>query len=850
MARRPRKRLAKRLKKRRPFPRQERRPPPQFAKRHHNLPAQFTSFIGRESEIVEIKRLLGATRLLTLIGVGGCGKTRLALQTAGELLDQFPDGVWFVDLAALSNSTLVPKAVATALGVPEQPRRNVADVLIDSLRSSKALLIVDNCEYLLPPCADVIGTLLRECSELRILATSREPLNLKGETQWTVPCLALPDRRSPATTDGAMKYDAVRLFVDRAAAAHSAFAITDRNAPAIAQLCLQLDGIPLAIEMAAVWVRVLTTEEIVTRLSDRFRFLASRGRVVTPRHQTLKMAMDWSYESLREPERLLLARLSVFAGGWTLDAAEATCSGNGVDRASVFTLLTSLVDKSLVVAETNAGRARYRLLETVRQYGLDRLTESGQANEMRRRHRDWCLSLAEVAEPKLRTPEQLTWLQRLDMEHDNLRWALEWSKAENSDKWLRLTAALHQFWFIRSYFTEGREWLEGALGSVSDAPPSVRAVALCGAGILAWRQGDTKGKPLFEQSLALFRQSQDRWGTAYALHHLAHVTEEGELGGAVEGADAASMFEQSVALFQELGDRWGVGWSLLCLGDLALLRGDEIRALALLEESLPLCRETGNMHSLAYVLEHLGIIAGRQGDYARANALLEEAVSIAQQVGDKYHLPFLRYELGNIALAQGGYDRALTLYGEALILQREVGDNPRLGVSFKGLARLACGLGDYGKAARLVGVVDALRAKYGFERLSFDRVDDEQCVAVTLSALGEKSFERLRAEGRRMSLEDAMAYAVEPSKVLKRDGESAEHRTQRRTGLLAPREREVAALITEGKTNREIAAQLSISEGTVEAHVQHILNKLSMNTRAQIAAWIVAHRREAASPPD
>ena len=317
----------------------------------------------------------------------------------------------------------------------------------------------------------------------------------------------------------------------------------------------------------------------------------------------------------------------------------------------------------------------------------------------------------------------------------------------------------------------------------------------------------------------------------------------------MEGADAASMFEQSVALFQEIGDRWGVGWSLLCLGDLALLRGDETRALALLEESLPLCRETGNMHSLAYVLEHLGIIAGRQEDYAQANASLEEAVSIAQQVGDRYHLPFLRYELGNIALAQREYDRALTLYREALILQREVGDNPRLGVSFKGLARLACGLGDYGKAARLVGVVDALRAKYGFERLSFDRVDHEQCVAVTLSALGEKSFERLRAEGRRMNLEDAIAYAVEPSKALKRDGESAEHRTQRRTGVLAPREREVAALITEGKTNREIAAHLSISEGTVEAHVQHILNKLGMNTRAQIAAWMVAHRKESASPP-
>jgi predicted ATPase/class 3 adenylate cyclase/Tfp pilus assembly protein PilF len=723
----------------------------------HNLPIQLTSFIGRTREIAEIKRLLGASRLVTLTGSGGAGKTRLALQAAADAVDDYPGGVWLAEFAPITDPALVPRTVASALGAPEQPGRDINETLVDALRSKTLLLVLDNCEHLLAACADLAAAVLRACPEVRILATSREGLGVPGETLWRVPSLSLPDVRRLPNVEDLVLYEAVRLFVDRAVATTPEFTVTSENAPAVARVCQRLDGIPLAIELAAARVKVLTVEQIAARLDDRFRLLTGGSRTVVPRQQTLRAAIDWSYHLLSEPERVLLRSLSVFAGGWTLEAAESVCAGGSTESASILDLLTSLVDKSLVVAETQRGEARYRLLETIRQYGWDRLVESKEAGDVRTRHRDWYLDLAERAEPKFRGPEQLAWLERLETENDNLRTALEWSKAEEgrAEAWLRLAAALHWFWFMRGDFSEGREWLEGALSIKSNASSSVRARALCGAGLLALRQGDSKAEMLLQESLALFGKLRDKWGTAYSLHHLAHVAER---QGDYERA--AALFEESLSLFRKAENRWGIGLSLHCLGDVTLGRGDYGRAKALLEESLPLCREVGNTFMLAYVLHNLGTVAEKQGDYERATALFEEGLVRTRQVGNKYHIPNLQCSLANVSLRRGDYERAMTLYRQSLVLRKEIGDKPGLVQCLEGLAGVACAQGDYEKAAGLYGAAEALRETLAVHRAPSDQADHDQRVASVRAALRDANFKAAWAEGRAMTLEQAIEYAL------------------------------------------------------------------------------------------
>jgi predicted ATPase/Tfp pilus assembly protein PilF len=723
----------------------------------NNLPRQLTSFIGREKEMAEVKRLLSTAFLVTLTGSGGAGKTRLALQVAAAVVEGFPDGVWLAEFAPITDPALVPKAVASALSVPEQPGREVTETLVDVLRSKALLLVLDNCEHLLAACADLAAALLRACPQVRILATSREGLGVPGENLWRVPSLSLPDVHRLPPSEDLILYEAVRLFVDRAVATVAGFAVTNENAPAVAQVCQRLDGIPLAIELAAARVKVLAVEQIAARLDDRFRLLTGGSRTVVPRQQTLRAAIDWSYHLLSEPERVLLRSLSVFAGGCTLEAAESVCAGGSTESASILDLLTSLVDKSLVLTETQRGEARYRLLETIRQYGWDRLVESKEAGDVRTRHRDWYLDLAERAEPKFRGPEQVAWLERLETEHDNLRTALEWSKAEEgrAEAWLRLAAALHWFWFMRGDFSEGREWLEGALSIQSNASSSVRARALCGAGLLALRQGDSKAEMLLQESLALFGKLRDKWGTAYSLHHLAHVAER---QGDYERA--AALFEESLSLFREGENRWGIGLSLHCLGDVTLGRGDYGRAKALLEESLPLCREVGNTFMLAYVLHNLGTVAEKQGDYERATALFEEGLVTARQVGNKYHIPNLQCSLANVSLRRGDYERAMTLYRQSLAQRKGIGDKPGLVQCLEGLAGVAGAQGDYEKAARLFGAAEALRETLAVHRAPSDQADHDQRVASTRAALGDAVFAPAWAEGRAMTLEQAIEYAL------------------------------------------------------------------------------------------
>ena len=502
------------------FPPEEETPTsPAGAAGRHNLPIARTSFIGRERETLEVKRLLAMTKLLNLKGAGGCGKTRLAVEVARDLVGAYPEGVWLVDLAPLSEAELVPLAVAQALGVREQPGRPLLETLEDTLRSSKLLLVVDNCEHLVEAVATLADTLLDYCPGLRVLATSRETLSAAGEVTWVVPSLTVPDSRqeeayTPQELEG---YESVRLFVQRASQRDPFFELTLSNGQAVAQVCRRLEGIPLAIELAAGRMGVLSAEQLASRLEDFLKLLTG-GPTADPRHRTLRATLEWSHELLGEAERVLFRWLSVFAGGWTLEAAEEVCSGDGVDQDDVLEVLSELVDKSLVVVEAGEERVpRFRMLEPVRQYSQERLQESGTAEQVRERHARYCLALAQEAEPELEGEDQTRWMDRLEAEHDNLRAALSWAlEGGEADLGLRLAGALRLFWVMRGHYSEGRRWYEeglkkGALGpTVGAGERSVRGGILHWSrwAIPSWRESASK------MSLALFRQVGDRRGAA------------------------------------------------------------------------------------------------------------------------------------------------------------------------------------------------------------------------------------------------------------------------------------------------------------------------------------------------
>ncbi len=689
----------------------------------NNLPVQLTSFIGREQEQAEVRRLLSATRLLTLTGSGGAGKTRLALQVAADVTKGYPDGVWLAELAPIADPALVPKTVASALGVPEQPGRDMTETLVDALRPKALLLVLDNCEHLLAACADLAAALLRACPQVLILATSREGLGVPGETVWRVPSLSLPDdvHHLPSSVDLVL-YDAVRLFVDRAVVTTPGFAVTNQNAPAVAQVCKRLDGIPLAIELAAARVKVLAVEQIAARLDDRFRLLTGGSRTVLPRHQTLQAAMDWSYHLLSEPERMLLRRLSVFTGGWTLEAAEAVSSGNGVETDKILDLLTSLVDKSLVLAETQRGEARHRLLETVRQYGRDRLGEAHEAAIVRRRHRDWYLRLAEEAEPNLRGPEQLAWLERLETEHDNFRAALEWSTTESdgAEATVRLAGALYWFWFVRGYWTEARRWLDTALARGTDASPFVLPKTIAAAVYFAWRLGDH--------------------------------------------ARATALGEQGLALCRRLGDQKHAASLLIWLGISALRQGNDDRARALYEESLHSSRALGDTWLTALALSQLGILASHLSDHEEASRLLTESLALMKALGDRYMIAYILSIQGGAARRQGDTEQAAARYVESLVLSRPFVEWWTSGRSLEGLAWVASVKGHLQKAARLFGAAEVVRETVGDYITVLARPTHESCVASVRAGMGDAAFSAAWAEGRAMTLEQAIEYAltVEP----------------------------------------------------------------------------------------
>jgi len=724
----------------------------------NNLSVQLTSFVGREKEVEEVTSLLQRKRLLTLTGVGGIGKTRLALQVAADLTGEFPDGVWWVDLAPLTDPEFVPQAVASAVGLREHPGRPLVDVLLDHLRAKRLLLVLDNCEHLLAACAHLVEALLRGCPHLRLLATSREALAIAGETSYPVSPLTVPDPQRVPPVEDLARYEAIRLFTERACAVLPTFRLTEENAPAVVQVCKHLDGIPLTIEMAAARGKVLPVQEIATRLDDRFRLLTGGSRTAPPRHKTLRAAMDWSYDLLSVEERVLLRRLSVFAGGWGLEAAEAICSGESVEADDILDLLARLVDKSLVIAEAYDGEGRFRMLETVRQYSRDRLVESGEEPILSRRHRDRYLGLAVGAERELHGPDQAKWLARLELEHDNLRAALASTEAEGDvEPLLRLAGALWWFWTVRAHYHEGSRWLAAALSAERTASPGARAKALYGAGVLAWARGDLRqAGQLCAESLGLCRDLGDRTGIAYSLGILGVVA-----WFQADYARAAALLEECLTLARELGYRWPIAMSLSLLGQIAQYLGDYARAGALVEEGLTLFRQLEDRWGIAFALLVLGIGAWRQADYGRAAALLEESIALSRDLGDQLLLAWALHDRGIVAFVEGNYARAGALHREALALRRERGEKWTIPDCLEGLADVAAAEGRPDRAARLFAAGESLRRLSGAPRLPADQPKHAGKVAALRTRLGEPSFATAWAQGERMTVEQAIEYALE-----------------------------------------------------------------------------------------
>ena len=680
----------------------------------NNLPQQVTSFIGRERELVEIGRLLKKTRLVTLLGVGGLGKTRLSLQVAADVMDDFPDGVWLVELAPFADPRLVPQAVASVLGVKEEAGRPVVEVLAKHIADRRLLLILDNCEHLVHACAELAGPLLQAGLHLRILTSSREPLHVAGEMTYPVPSLAIPDALQAITPAAVTQYEAVHLFVDRAIAVHPSFQVTAQNAAAVATICRHLDGIPLAIELAAARVRALAVEKIAERLSDRFRLLTGGARTAPSRQQTLRASIDWSHDLLTAKERILFRRLAVFAAGWTLEAAEAVCSGDDLGQAEVLDVLAGLVDKSLVTVEAQSGR--YAFLETVRQYAEEWLARSGDGDATRSRHLAFFLAVAEKVAPQLLGPEQAAGLKRLDLERENILSALRCCLHEQgaAEQAYRLVQAIKHYWFMRGLLNLGHHVTVEALSIPVFEPHSpARCRALWVAGqICSYTGRYEEAQRYLHESLAIARHHSDQ-------RMIAAV--------------------QNILAFAALG------------------QGDRAAAKIHCEEALKLARELGSKAEIAVASNALAQLNRLDGNLDGAEPLYEEAVVVAHELGIREFAAIAILGLAMVAIGRGGIGRARDLLREVLTIAEETGSRPAGQSALEVAAGLAVLRQDPERFARLYGAAEAQTLRTGIQRDPADAAFLQPLLAKAREALGEPGFTLAEASGRTLPFDQALA---------------------------------------------------------------------------------------------
>ncbi|WP_344877551.1 ATP-binding protein [Nonomuraea antimicrobica] len=771
------------------------------------LPAEVTSFVGRRHEVTEVRRLLAASRAVTLTGTGGVGKTRLAVRVGQEVRRAFRDGVWLVELGALDCPDVLADAVAEALEIRDGAGPPLT-ALTGHLRDKQALIILDNCEHLLDACAVLADTLLRRAPELRILATSRQALGIAGEQSLPVPPLNLPDCRTARTSslDGFLQSESVRLFAERGRAAHPGFAVTDDNREVVCHIVRRLDGLPLAIELAAVRLRALSAQQLLDRLDDRFRLLSAGRRAVLPRHQTLRALIDWSYALCSHEERLLWQRASVFAGGMDLEAAEAVCSGDGIARQDVVDLVIALVDKCVLIREDHPDGVRYQMLETLRAYGAERLAGPGERAALRERHRGYYRDLAARARAELFGPDQVRWLRRLQAEHANLRTALESGLAsrETSAESLSMATDLLYHWITSYYPGEGRGWLERALATApgpARSPAPLRGRALWAAAWLAIIQADLPA--------------------------------------------ATRLLRESERIGRRLGDASILGYVALFRGMAAMCAGRAPEAIDLYRQALEHHRGTGDPAAAALTLIRLSMaysFLGRSPEAVRAG---QECLELCDAHGEGWHRAYMMTALGMEMWRQGDLTRATELERGSLSFDRSLDDLLGAGVTIEVLAWIAATRGDFQRAARLLGVLRGVWGAVGAPLSGFGHLAGyhEECRERTRAALGEAAYETALRRGAALGPREALAYAlgedpagVRASRTRPGDGDGA--------AVLTRREHEIAGLVARGLTNKEIAAALVIAQRTAEGHIEHILAKLGFNSRAQIAVWVGDHARD------
>ena len=806
-------------------------------------PEVFSSFVGRRREVEELRALLHTLRAVTLSGAGGIGKSRLALRILDVIGPEFADGAWFVELADLRQAEHVVPLVASVVGVDEEPGRPLLDTLADSIRYRRVLLVLDNCEHLIDVCAGLCQRLLASSPGLHVLVTSREPLRVAAETVWPVPPLGLPPSESRDVVEF-RDYDAIRLFAERASASAPGFALGPANMASIAAICRALDGLPLAIELAAAWVRVLSVEQIAARLDRRLALLTSADRTVPARQQTLRATFDWSFDLLTEPERILLRRLSGLAG-WSLEMAEQTCAGAGLATADIVDLLTALADKSLIEVEPEAlGQARYRLLETVREYARDWLERAGETALIERRRREYtlteCERAAEIGMAKVLAPwsARVDVFRRVDLEAANVREVLGGCLADgDAQTGLRICSAIVPVWLVRGTFAEGAAWFDGLL-ELPDAevlPAAVRGPALVGRAQLTLAMG-SHNSGLATTGLELCQQAGEKYWAASALNLL---TEMALHSGQPD--EAAAWVAQALHVARSSGDRWNEGYALGTMASAAAGRGNLREAQRLGEEALAVMRAIDQQWGAARMLLGLGALARlrEEDDIARDHYMA--ALAILREVNARPEIARCLVGLGRFALAQSDAAAARQYLAESLQLSFASGSRLGIARSLEAVARLALLEDDPQLAVRLAGAISALRAEAHLPPIPGART---QRFLDAAAGLGEHAVARLWQEGADMTPADAVRLALSETAG---DGPPAGVPSSRvgqeaTAGGLTPREREVVALLGAGLSNRDIAAKLYISPATAARHVANILAKLGFSSRSQVAVW--ANRRD------
>lgn len=918
----------------------------------NNLPVQLTSFVGREAEIEAVRDLVSRERVVTLTGAGGSGKTRLAQQVATSLVDDYPDGIWWVDLAPLDDPSMVPATLAGVLGIQESPLEPITETVACYLAPHRALVVFDNCEHLIEPSAALVGRLTQGCSTITVVATSREPLRVAGETVWATPPLTLP----PDPTDVSLDCEAVRLFVDRARASQPAFSLSERNSAAVGRICTRLDGIPLAIELAAARTRLLSVDEIGDGLSDRFHLLTGGARTALPRQRTLESSVGWSHDLLGDDERVVFRRLAVFAGSFTLEAAQEVCSGGPIEPGRILELLGALVDRSLVqVSEEAENRTRYRMLETIRDFARHKLSEAGEAEAVRDRHIEYYVAFAERAAAGLEGPHLLEWLSRVDAELDNLRAAVDWSpRSAEPNRGARLVGSLCLYWFARSELGIGRARLETVLEATSrDAPE--RSDALAAICAVCYRASDmVAGARYGDEAIALARELGDARSLARALFFRAWVWEWGE----ADHETAKNAFEEAAAIFRETGDTAYRPLNLALYAWACVQASELARGRTLAEEALALTDANPAPHARCYCLISVGLFRLNEMRMGDVNAHLREAITTAQKIGDhyaeicarmfltwalvptgrleearasceqglatalKHRSPncesFMRLALANVYLSEGSLDRAaaeidaaLELTGHTMpvmgaicrvfkagiaVARSQLDDARRLADKGISLARrasflqgivhglevkatlarlegephraedllhevldltsradspyfalgllddLAAAVSDQGRfeeAARLLAAAGSAREETGVVLPPAQRSAHHELVSAVREGLTPEAFDAAWRDGSALSLDETVAYA--------RRGRGKRKRPAFGWNSLTPTELQVAELVTEGLTNRQIGEKLFISPRTVQTHLSRVFEKLGVSTRAEVAAY--AARREGLEQP-